>query len=93
MRGSFGKRARRKTRDAGSTPVRAGNGSMAEFIPFTAFSSDSFEGSEDALLLVMHASAMVRIHHPRSVSSLVSFLWVVSEQLLRTGSPSGQDVR
>ena len=37
MRGSFGKRARRKTRDAGSTPVRAGNGSMAEFIPVHGF--------------------------------------------------------
>jgi hypothetical protein len=45
------------------------------------------------LLLVMHASAMVRIHHPRSVFSLVFLLWVVSGQLLRTGASRGQDVR
>ncbi len=81
----------RKTRSqqCGRLQVRPLSGSATvqwrNIIPFVVFSSESISRAvRTRLLLVMHASAMVRIHKPRSVFSLVILLRAVSWQLLRT---------
>ena len=74
MSGYFGKRARRKAGVAGSTPVQAGNGLVAEHSSRSQLSPPiPFEGSESAVTSKKHLNrVLVQIQNLRSFSSLVS---------------------